>query len=136
MKMKNKWIHHSWIFLLGLFLFYGCYSNRNKTEERAKERVTQFILYMTTNQFEAAEKLLSSEMIDSENKELFLSNFDDWQLKDTANLKIDIQEVFIPKKEKKNRALVSMIISNVNNDFSKVVSMPIRFEKGDWFLGA
>jgi len=134
--MKNKWIHHSWIFLLGLFLFYGCYSNRNKTEERAKERVTQFILYMTTNQFEAAEKLLSSEMIDSENKELFLSNFDDWQLKDTANLKIDIQEVFIPKKEKKNRALVSMIISNVNNDFSKVVSMPIRFEKGDWFLGA
>jgi len=134
--MKNKWIHYVYMFLLGFLLFSGCYSNRNKTEERAKERVTQFILFMANNQFDAAEKLLSSEMIDSENKELFLSNFDDWQLKDTANLKIDIQEIFIPKKEKKNRALVSMIISNVNNNFSKVVSMPIRYEKGDWFLGA
>jgi hypothetical protein len=135
--MNNKWINHKWIILLlGLLLFCGCYSNRNKTEERAKERVTQFILFMATNQFDAAEKLLSSEMVDSENKELFLSNFDDWQLKDTASLKIDIQEVFIPKKEKKNRALVSMTISNVNNNFSKIVSMPIRYEKGDWFLGA
>jgi len=128
--MKNRWI-----FFFVFLLFLGCYSNKNKTEERAKERITQFVLMMATDQFEEVENILSSGMLDSENKELFLSNFDDWQLKDTTDLIINIQQIFIPENDPKKRALVSMTIRNEKNDFTKIVSMPIRYEKGDWYIG-
>jgi hypothetical protein len=129
--MKNRWI-----FFLVFLLLFNCYSNKNKTEERARERITQFVLLMATDQIEEVENLLSSGLMDSENKELFLSNFDDWQLKDTTDLIIDIQEIYIPEKNPKNRALISMTIRNEKNDFTKMVSMPIRYEKGDWYIGS
>ena len=129
--MKNRWI-----FFLVFLLFLGCYSNRNKTEERARERITQFVLLMATDQIEEAEKLLSSGLIDSENKELFLSNFDDWQLRDTADIIIEIKHIYIPENDPKNRAMISMTIRNEKNDFTKMVSMPIRYEKGNWYIGS
>ena len=91
---------------------------------------------MATDQLEEAEKLLSSALIDSENKELFLSNFDNRQLKDTTDIIIDIQQIYIPEDDPKNRAMVSMTIRSEKNGFTKVVSMPITYEKGDWYIGA
>ncbi|MCK4223910.1 MAG: hypothetical protein KAX39_01935 [candidate division Zixibacteria bacterium] len=129
--MKNRWI-----FFLIFLLLLGCYSNKNKTEERARERITQFMFMMATDQLEEAEKLLSNALIDSENKELFLSNFDNWQLKDTTDIIIDIQQIYIPEDDPKNRAMVSMTIRSEKNGFTKVVSMPITYEKGDWYIGA
>jgi len=129
--MKNRWI-----FLLVFLLLFNCYSNKNMTEERARERITQFVLLMATDQIEEVENLLSSGLMDSENKELLLSNFDNWQLKDTTDLIIDIQQIYIPEKNPKNRALVSMTIRSEKNDFTKIVSMPIRYEKGDWYIGS
>lgn len=129
--MKNKWI-----FLLVFLLLFNCYSNKNMTEERARERITQFVLLMATDQIEEVENLLSRGLMDSENKELLLNNFDNWQLKDTTDLIIDIQQIYIPEKNPKNRALVSMTIRSEKNDFTKIVSMPIRYEKGDWYIGS
>ncbi|MGB8657456.1 MAG: hypothetical protein WCE90_06680 [Candidatus Zixiibacteriota bacterium] len=134
--MKSKWIGPGWILLLFFLLVFGCYSKKNQTQERAKERINQFVFLMANDQVEAAEKLLSTEMIESGNKELFLSNFDDWQLKDSADVKVEIQEIFVPPKNAKNRALVSMTIRSVKNDFTKVVSLPIRYERGDWYIGS
>ncbi len=125
-----------WIAFLVFLLVCGCYSNKNKTEERARERINQFVLLMAKDQIEEAEKLLCSALIDSGNKELFLSNFDNWQLKDTTDIKIEISEIYIPEDDPKNRALVSMTIRNDKNNFTKVVSMPISYEKGDWYIGA
>lgn len=129
--MKNRWI-----FLLVFLLLFNCYSNKNMTEERARERITQFVLLMATDQIEEVENLLSSGLMDSENKELLLSNFDNWQLKDTTDLIIDIQQIYIPEKNPKNRALVSMTIRSEKHNFTKMVSMPIRYEKGDWYIGS
>ena len=129
--MKNRWV-----FFLIFLLLLGCYSNRNKTEKRARERITQFLHLMATDQVEKAEKLLSSALIDSENKELFLSNFDNQQLKDTTDLIIDIRQIYIPENDPKNRAMVSMTIRSEKTGFTKVVSMPITYEKGDWYIGA
>jgi hypothetical protein len=126
----------NWIFLLISLLLLGCYSNKNKTEERARERVTQFVLLIATEQWEEVEKLLSSTLMDSEYKEVFLSNFDSWQLKDTTDLIIDIRRIYIPEKDPENRALVSMNIRSKKHDFTKLVSMPIRYEKGDWYIGS
>lgn len=126
----------NWIFLLISLLLLGCYSNKNKTEERARERITQFVLLIATEQWEEVEKLLSSGLMDSEYKEVFLSNFDSWQLKDTTDLIIDIRRIYIPEKDPENRALVSMNIRSKKHDFTKLVSMPIRYEKGDWYIGS
>jgi hypothetical protein len=126
----------NWIFLLISLLLLGCYSNKNKTEERARERITQFVLLIATEQWEEVEKLLSSTLMDSEYKEVFLSNFDSWQLKDTTDLIIDIRRIYIPEKDPENRALVSMNIRSKKHDFTKLVSMPIRYEKGDWYIGS
>ena len=128
--MKNKWI-----FFLAFLLLFSCSGNKNRTEERAKQRVTQFIHLMARDQIGEAEKLCASELVDSGNKELFLSSFDDWQIKDTTTLIINIEEIYFPK-DKKNKALVSMTIRSEKNNFTKIVSMPIRYEKGDWYLGA
>ena len=129
--MKNKWV-----FLLVFFLLLtSCYSKKNKTEARAKERVNQFIMYMVKDQLGEAEKMLSSSLIDSGNKEFFMQSFDDWRLKDSASVVIEIVEVFIPPKEKKNRAMVGLNIRNAKYDLTKIVSIPILYEKGDWYLG-
>jgi hypothetical protein len=133
--MKNKWIYHAGIIFLIYLLLFSCYSNKNRTEARARERVTQFVILMAKDRIEEAEKLLASELVDSGNKEFFLSSYDDWQLKDTTSLIINIDEIYFPKKMK-NRALVSMTIRSERNNFTKVASMPIRYEKGDWYLGA
>jgi hypothetical protein len=124
---KRKWIHHKWLFLVVILLLFGCYSTKNRTEKRAKERVMQFMFLMTQDRIGEAEKLLAYDLVDSGNKEFFLSNFDD--------LKIEIQEIYFPKNIK-NRALVSMTIRSEKSGFSKIISMPIRYEKGDWYLGA
>jgi hypothetical protein len=89
--MRNKWIY-----LLVALLLLSCYSNKNKTEERAKQRITEFIQLALTDHWEEAEAYLSNRLIDSETKEIFLSNFDNWQLKDTANVVIEFQEIYIP----------------------------------------
>ena len=129
--MKNRWI-----FFLVFLLLFGCSSNKNKTEERAKERITQFLFLMATDQIEEAEKLLTSELLDSENKEFFLSNFDKPQFKDTTDIIIEIRQVYIPENDPKNRAMVSMIIRSEKNNFTRVVSLAIRYEKGDWYIGS
>ena len=129
--MKNKGI-----FLLVFLLLLGCYSNKNKTEERAKERVTRFLFLMATDQVEEAEKLLSSDLIDGENKEFFLSNFDKAEFKDTTDIIIDIRQIYIPENEPKNRAKVSMTLHSEKNNFTRVVSLTIRYEKGDWYIGS
>lgn len=125
-----------WIILLALLLLSGCYSNKNKTEEKARERVTRFVLLMAQDQIEEAEKLLTRQMIESGNKELFLSSFDDWWLKDTSDVKIDIRSVYIPEDGPKNKALVSMTIHSEKHNQTKMVSMPITYEKGNWYLGS
>jgi predicted RNase H-like HicB family nuclease len=128
--MRNKWIY-----LLVALLLFGCYSNKNKTEERAKQRITEFIQLALTDHWEEAEAYLSNRLIDSETKEIFLSNFDNWQLKDTANVVIEFQEIYIPENDPRQRALASMTIRNVENIFTKMASMPIIFERGDWYIG-
>ncbi len=132
--MKNKWV----FFLVFLLLLSSCYSKKNKTEERAKERVNQFVMYMVKDQLGEAEKMLSSSLLDSGNKEFFMQSFDDYRLKDSASVVIEIVEVFVPPnlpKEKKNRAIVGLNISSTKYDLTKIVSIPILYEKGDWYLG-
>ena len=129
--MKNKWV----FLLVFLLLSASCYSNKYKTETRAKERVTQFVMYMVKDQLGEAEKMLSSSLIDSGNKEFFMQSFDDYRLKDSASVVIEIQEVFIPPKEKRNRAIVGLNIRSTTSDLTKIVSIPILYEKGDWYLG-
>lgn len=129
--MKNKWI-----FLLFFLLLFSCYSKKNMTDERVKERIKEFTFLMAQDRFEEVEKLLSREMLDSENKEVFLSNFDNWQLKDTTDIIIEIQDIYIPSKNKKNRAMISLTIRSEKNDLTKIISMPMRYEKGDWYIGS
>jgi hypothetical protein len=131
LKMKNKWI----VFLV-LLLLLGCYSKKNKTEERAQERITQFVFLMANDKVEEAEELLATGLIHSGNKELFLSSFDNWQLKDTTDIAIEFKHILIPEDDPKNRALVSMTIRSEKNDFTKVISMPISYQKGDWYIGS
>ncbi len=122
--------------MLAFLLLFGCYSNKNKTEEKARERITQFVFLMATDQVEEAEKLLASALIDSENKEIFLSNFDNWQLKDTTDIIIDIDQIYIPENDPQNRAKVSMTITSQKNEFTKIASISLTYEKGDWYIGS
>lgn len=117
-------------------LFVSCYSKKNKTEARAKERVTQFVMLMVEDKVGEAEKMLSSSLVDSGNKEFFLQSFDDYRLKDSASVVIEFNEIIIPPKDKKNRALVSLSIRSTNSDLTKIVSIPLMYEKGDWYLGS
>jgi hypothetical protein len=124
------------IFVLIPLLFFSCYSKKNKTEVRARERVTQFVMLMIKDQVGEAEKMLSSSLVDSGNKEFFLQTFDDYRLKDSSSVVIENMEVFIPPKEKKNRAMVGFNLRSTKYDLTKIVSIPIRYEKGDWYLGS
>jgi hypothetical protein len=129
--MKSKLI----LALIPLLLF-SCYSKKNKTEARAKERVTQFVMLMVKDQLGEAEKMLSRSLVDSGNKEFFLQSFDASWLKDTSSVVIEINDILIPPKDKKNRALVSMTIRSTQCDLTKIVSIPLMYEKGDWYLGS
>jgi len=124
------------IFVLIPLLFLSCYTKRNKTEARAKERVTQFVMLMIKDQVGEAENMLSSSLVDSGNKEFFLQSFDDYRLKDSASVVIEINEILIPPRDKKNRALLSMNIRSTKYDLTKIVSIPLMYEKGDWYLGS
>lgn len=129
-------INYKWIFILACLVILGCYSKKYKTEERAKQRVTEFVMLMAEDRVEAAEELLAYGMIYGGSKELFLSSFDNWQLKDTANVVIEFHHIYIPEDDPKNRAMVSMTIKSQTHSFTKMVSMPITYEKGDWYIGA
>jgi hypothetical protein len=130
-------IRYLWIFLIVLLLVpLSCYSKKNKTENRARERVTKFVFLMVKDKVEEAEELLASGMIYSGNKELFLASFDNWQLKDTTDVVIEFQHIFIPEDDPGNRALISMTVRSQKNDFTKMVSMPVTYEKGDWYIGS
>jgi hypothetical protein len=126
---------HVTFFLIPLLLL-GCYSNKSKTEEKARERIKEFMFMMATDRFEEAEGLLSSDLADSETKEVFLSNFDNWQLKDTTDIIINVEQIYMPPDDPKNRAMVSLTIRSEKNDFTKIISMPIRYEKGNWYIGS
>jgi hypothetical protein len=125
------------MFLLVFLLFFNCYSKKNMTEARVRERVTQFFMLMAKDQVGEAEKLLTDALVDSGNKEFFLQNFDDWRLKDTATIVIDIKEVYIPPEGEKNKALVSLHIHSTKySDVNKLASIPMSYERGDWYLGS
>jgi len=128
-------IFQTFCLLLPLLLF-GCHSMENKTEERARERIKEFVFLMATDRFEEAEAMLSSDLADSESKEVFLSNFDNQQLKDTTDIIVDVSQIYVPPEDPKNRAMVSMTVRSEKNDFTKIISMPIRYEKGNWYIGS
>ena len=123
-------------FILIPLLLLGCQSMENKTEERARERIKEFVFLMATDRFEEAEGLLSSGLSDSESKEVFLSNFDNPQLKDTTDIIVDVSQIYMPPNDPKNRAMVSMTIRSEKSDFTKIISMPVRYEKGNCYIGS
>ena len=118
--------------LLIFFALIGCSSTKNRTKERAKERVIQFLRLMSANQTEEAEKLLSRVLAEDENKELFLNAYDNWQLKDSS---IVIKVTNITFEDDKNKGTVSINVRNEKLGFTKIASMPIKFERGDWYIG-
>jgi len=93
-------------------------------------------MLMIKDQVGEAENMLSSSLVDSGNKEFFLQSFDDYRLKDSASVVIEINEILIPPRDKKNRALLSMNIRSTKYDLTKIVSIPLMYEKGDWYLGS
>jgi hypothetical protein len=121
-------------YLLISFALIGCSSTKNRTEERAKERVIQFIRLMSANQIEEVEKLLSRRLAEDESKELFLDAYDDWQLKDTSVV-VEVDAVVFPIENDKNSGAVSITVRNEKLGFTKIVTMPIKFERGDWYIG-
>jgi hypothetical protein len=133
--MRNRFIwpvcFASFLIVVGLI---SCSSTKKRTEERAKERVTQFIRLMSENRIEEAEKLLSRELTASETKELFMDSYDHWKLKDTS-LVIDMHSVAFHIKDDKNRATVAFTVRNEKSGFTRHASLPVKFEKGDWYIG-
>ncbi len=130
MMMKNKWI-----FLLAVLILFGCYNQKNMTEERAKQRLTQFIQALLTEQWDKADTYISRTLADSENKEVLYSNFDSPQLKDTSEVAIDIEQIYIPENDPLHRAIASVSIRNTKTNYAKMASMPMRYERGDWYVG-
>ncbi len=120
--------------LLSFVILTSCGSIENRTEQRAKERVTQFIRLMSEDQIEEAEELLSKELAGGESKELFLDSYDNWQLKDTS-IVIEVGDLTFHVKDDSNRAVVSLSVRNERLQFARRASMPLKFEKGDWYIG-
>jgi hypothetical protein len=134
--MKNRFISSICFtaLLMILVAFISCSSTKNRTEERAKERVTQFIRLMSEDRIEEAEKLLSRELAGSETKELFLDTYDIWALKDTS-IVIEVGDVIFHVKGDKNSAAVSFKVRNEKVSYTKVATIPVKFERGDWYIG-
>ena len=120
--------------LLSFVVLISCNSTEKRTEERAKERVTQFVRLMTEDRIEEAEEILSKELAEGETKELFLDSYDNWQLKDTSTV-IEVGDLVYHVKDDTNRAVVSVTVRNEKVGFTKRASMPLKFEKGDWYIG-
>jgi hypothetical protein len=133
MRNKFRW-SRSLSYLLIFFALIGCSSTKNRTEERAKDRVTQFIRLMSENRLEEAEKFLSRQLAEGESKELFLDSYDNWELKDSS-IVITVDEITLNIKGDKNRAVASIYINNDKLSFTKVADMPLKFERGDWYIG-
>lgn len=133
--MTNRFISSicSVCFLIFVVLI-SCSSTKNRTEERAKERVIQFIRLMTEDQIEEAEKLLSRQLEVDEQKELFLNAYYNWQLRDTSTV-IEVHNITFPIEEEKNKASASITVHNEKTGFTKMGSVPIKFERGDWYIG-
>jgi len=133
--MKNKfgWSRYFAYFLIFLALT-GCHSTKRRTEQRAKERVTQFVRFMSENKIEEAEELLSRELSQGETKEIFLESYDDQELKDSS-IVITVDEIDFYRKDNKNKAVASLTVRNDKLDFTKMSSLPIKFERGDWYIG-
>lgn len=119
--------------VLILVALFSCSSTENRTEERAKERVIQFIRLMSEDQIEEAEKLLCTNRAQSENKEFFLNTFDNWELKDTS-IVIEVDEITFSRNDE-NKAMASVTVYNEKLRFTKTASIYMKFEKGDWYLG-
>jgi hypothetical protein len=125
-----------WMCFISLLIFLaliGCSSTKNRTEKRAKERITQFIRLMSEDQVEEAEKLLSRKLAQSEKMEFFLSLYDNWELKDTS-IVIEVDEITFMRNDT-NRAMASVTVSNDRVRFTKMANMALKFEKGDWYIG-
>jgi hypothetical protein len=120
--------------LLSFVVLTSCGSIQNRTEQRAKDRVTQFIRLMSEDRIEEAEELLSRDLAEGESKELFLDSYDNWQLKDTS-IVIEVGDLTFNVKDDSNRAVMSLIVRNDRLQFAKRASMPLKFEKGDWYIG-
>ena len=132
--MRNRFISSICFASLLIFLaLIGCSSTKNRTEERAKERVTRFIRLMSENQIEEAEKLLSRYLAESETKELFIDSYDVWQFKDTS-IVIRVGSIIFHIDDK-NRATVTFTIHNEKLGFTRRANLPVKFEKGDWYIG-
>lgn len=121
-------------YFLILLALIGCASTKKRTEERAKERVIQFIRFMSESRIEEAEKLLSKNLLETETRELFLDTYDNEELKDTS-IVITIDDITYNKKDPKNRATVSITVRNDKLDYTKIATLPIKFERGDWYIG-
>jgi hypothetical protein len=120
MRNKFRW-SRCLICLLIFFALIGCSSTKNRTEKRAKERVIQFLRLMSAKQ-----------LLEDESKELFLNAYDNWQLKDSS---IVIKVTHITFEDDKNSGTVSIHVRNEKLDFTKIATLPIRFERGDWYIG-
>jgi hypothetical protein len=130
--MRNKFRWSRYLTCLLIFLaLIGCASTKKKTEERAKERVTQFIRLMAESRIEEAEELLTRDFTESETKELFLNSYDNWELKDTS-IVITVDDIAFNKKD---RAVVSITVRNDKLNYTKTAILPLRFERGDWYIG-
>lgn len=121
-------------YLLIFITFIGCSNTKNRTEERAKERVTQFIRLMSEERIEEAEKLLSREFAESETKELFLDSYLLQELKDTS-IVIEAGDISFHVKGDQNRAKISVSVRNEKAHYTKITSIPLKFERGDWYIG-
>jgi hypothetical protein len=89
---------------------------------------------MSANQIEEVEKLLSRELAENESKELFLDAYDDSQFKDTS-IVVKVDAVVFPIEDDKNGGVVSITVRNEKLGFTKIATMPIKFERGDWYIG-
>jgi hypothetical protein len=133
--MRNRPVFYTcFACLLSLVILTSCGSIENKTEQRAKDRVIQFIRLMSEDRIEEAEEFLSKELAEGESKELFLDSYDNWQLKDTS-IVIEVGDLTFNVKDDSNRAVVSLIVHNDRLQFAKRANMPLKFEKGDWYIG-
>ncbi|MCK4385199.1 MAG: hypothetical protein KAW52_02940 [candidate division Zixibacteria bacterium] len=132
--MRNRFISSLYpVCLLSFVVLISCSSTENRTQKRAKERVTQFIHLMSEERIEEAEKLLSGSLAKSETKELFLENQIDWEIRGRT-IVINIDNItFHP--DDKNMAMVSLTVRSEEIRFTKITTLPLRFERGDWYIG-
>ena len=132
--MRNRFISSlCLVCLLSFVVLINCSSTKNRTQKRAKERVTQFMRLMSEERIEEAEKLLSGSLAKSETKELFLENQIDWEIRGRT-IVINIDNItFHP--DDKNMAMVSLTVRNEEIRFTKITTLPLKFERGDWHIG-